>query len=101
MRRMQMALSSTEMGLSSGPVLSKVESIASTPVIRLSSRKLMRSALCTPRSAITPIAACSLLKNHVPFPGLTLHVSGPEWPKAVRNVSGLPITPEAIISLAC
>ena len=81
------------MGLPSWSVLSSVVMSERTDTTFCPSRCCMRSVLCMPRSAMTPIAALSFWKNHRFLPGSTLQVSGPLCPKHVRNVSTRPIHP--------
>ena len=97
---MQKALSSTVIGVPSANFLSSTLSFALTSMIVWPVRYWIRSVLCTPRSAIAPIAARFLSKNQVFRPGSTLHVSGPAWQNAVLNVSTLPIAPASINSFA-
>ena len=49
---------------------------------------------------MAPMAARFLSKNQVFFPGVMDQVSGPPWPKVVRKVTTLPISPAATSSLA-
>ena len=68
----------------SSPRLSRVTSLAVVRTTRSPVRNWIRSVLCTPRSAMAPMAAFFLSKNHTFFPGCMAQVSGPPWPKVVR-----------------
>ena len=85
------------------PLLSFLYSVVTFAVVSStvsSSRYWIRSVLCTPRSAIAPIAALFLSKNQFCGPASTLQVSGPPCPNVVLKVRTLPISPCSMSFLA-